>query len=138
VSHLKDDRLINRGLKSTVPRLKILQLLESMPSRHLSAEEVCSELSKKGDDVALATIYRVLNQFVEAGLVIRHNFEGDFCVYELDTGEHHDHLVCNKCTRVVEFFDDTIENQQIRIAEENGFELTDHRLVIYGLCESCR
>ena len=135
---MKDDRLINRGLKSTAPRLKILQLLESMTSRHLSAEEVCSELSNRGENVALATVYRVLGQFVEAGLVVRHNFEGDSCVFELDTGQHHDHLVCTKCSDVVEFYDEAIETQQSIIAADHGFELTDHRLVIYGLCKKCR
>jgi Fur family transcriptional regulator, ferric uptake regulator len=138
VSHLKDDKLRASGLKVTAPRVKILQLLESSAQRHLSAEDLYSKLIKQGDEVGLATVYRVLSQFVTAGLVVRHNFEGGSSVYELATEDHHDHLVCIKCDQVTEFLDEGIESRQLAIAAKNGFEVTDHSLIIYGLCRSCQ
>ncbi len=125
------------GLKVTGPRLKILKILESNTQRHMSAEEVYRLLLETGDDVGLATVYRVLTQFEASGLVIRHNFEGGQFVFELNAGEHHDHLVCIKCGFVQEFVDTIIERRQAIIAKEASFKMTDHALVIYGLCNKC-
>jgi len=128
------------GLKVTVPRLKILQLLETSEVRHLAAEEVYKMLLETGDDVGLATVYRVLTQFETAGLVKRHHFEGGRSVFELTRNEleHHDHIVCVKCGLVEEFFDEIIEKRQHDIAEAKGFEVTEHSHYIYGLCPSCK
>lgn len=128
------------GLKVTVPRLKILQLLEQSEIRHLAAEEVYKMLLETGDDVGLATVYRVLTQFESAGLVQRHHFEGGRSVFELTRNEleHHDHIVCVKCGRVEEFFDEIIEKRQHDIAEAAGFEVTEHSHYIYGLCPDCK
>lgn len=131
-------QLKQAGLKITVPRLKILQILERSASHHLSAEDVYKALSDSGEDVGLATVYRVLTQFEEAGLINRHHFEGEYSVFELSQGEHHDHVVCVKCGRVEEFLDEIIEERIHRIAENAGFELTDHSLNLYGLCPECR
>lgn len=125
------------GLKVTAPRLKIMQILEQTPSRHMSAEEVYRTLLSSGEDVGLATVYRVLTQFEAAGLVKRQHFEEGFSVFELNQGEHHDHLVCVKCGHVAEFIDATIEKRQQKIAEKAGFQITNHSLTIYGLCKSC-
>lgn len=125
------------GLKITVPRLKVLQILEHSEQHHLSAEDVYKTLLEMGEDVGLATVYRVLTQFEAAGLVTRHRFEGDHSVYELNHNEHHDHLVCIKCGRVEEFFDDIIEQRQQIIAKKANFKMTDHALYIYGLCPQC-
>ncbi len=135
---LDNHELRKAGLKVTLPRLKILQILEKSETRHLSAEDVFKDLLETGDDVGLATVYRVLMQFEAAGLVIKHNFEGGHSVYELNQGEHHDHLVCVKCGCVEEFVDDLIEKQQKKIAEERGFEMTDHSLNMYGICANCQ
>jgi len=135
---LQDDHLRGVGLKVTVPRVKILQLLESEDNRHWTAEELHSALRQQACAVGLATVYRVLTQFEEAGLVKRHHFEGNTAVFELDREEHHDHLVCVRCGTVVEFVDEVIESCQVEIANKNGFKLTDHTLVIYGFCPSCR
>lgn len=126
------------GLKVTTPRIKILEMLEKADPHHLSAEEVYQRLKASGDDVGLATVYRVLTQFASAGLVVRHNFEGGHSVFELDQGEHHDHLVCVNCGKVVEFVDEEIENRQTQIAESHEFKITDHNLTIYGLCGTCQ
>ena len=126
------------GLKATLPRLKILSILEQSATQHMSAEDVYRALLTSGDDVGLATIYRVLTQFEAAGLVIRHNFAEGHAVFELDTGEHHDHIVCTDCGVVTEFIDATIERRQTRIAKQHGFEITDHSLVIYGHCRRKR
>jgi len=128
------------GLKVTVPRLKILQLLETSEVRHLAAEEVYKMLLETGDDVGLATVYRVLTQFESAGLVKRHHFEGGRSVFELTRNEleHHDHIVCVKCGLVEEFFDEIIEKRQHDIAEAKGFEVTEHSHYIYGLCPACK
>lgn len=119
------------GLKVTLPRVKILQILESSEEHHLSAEDVYRALLEAGDDVGLATVYRVLTQFESAGLVERHNFDGGHSVFEIARGEHHDHMVCIDSGQVVEFHNDAIERLQEQIAEEHGFELVDHSLVLY-------
>lgn len=126
------------GLKVTLPRIKILEILEHHADRHLSAEEIYKILLEAKEDIGLATIYRVLTQFETADLVTKHNFEGGYSVFELNQGEHHDHLVCVKCGRVEEFVDDTIEQRQEQIAKEAGFEITDHSLNIYGICPACK
>lgn len=128
------------GLKVTVPRLKILELLEKSEVRHLAAEDVYKMLLESGDDVGLATVYRVLTQFESAGLVKRHHFEGGRSVFELSRHEmeHHDHIVCVKCGRVEEFFDELIEKRQHEIAEAAGFEVTEHSHYIYGICPDCK
>lgn len=119
------------GLKVTLPRVKIMQILESAEPRHMSAEDVYKSLMEAGDDVGLATVYRVLTQFENAGLVIRHNFDGGHAVFELDDGEHHDHIVCVDSGEVFEFYDEKIEQRQKEIVEEKGYELVDHSLVLY-------
>ena len=126
------------GLKATAPRVKILEILEQNRMRHVSAEDVYKVLLSQGEEVGLATVYRVLTQFEQAGLVTRHHFEGGMSLFELDQGEHHDHLLCVKCGRVDEFVDDVIEERQARVAEKSGYKMTDHSLVIYGICEACR
>ncbi|MGS2723683.1 ferric iron uptake transcriptional regulator [Porticoccus sp. GXU_MW_L64] len=119
------------GLKVTLPRLKIMQILENAETRHMSAEDVYRALSEAGDDVGIATVYRVLTQFETAGLVIRHNFDNGPAVYEMDSGEHHDHMVCTETGKVIEFHNDEIEALQEKIAREKGYELVDHSLVLY-------
>ncbi|TNC80533.1 MAG: ferric iron uptake transcriptional regulator [Oleiphilus sp.] len=119
------------GLKVTLPRLKVLGLLESAEDHHLSAEDVYKALLESGDDVGLATVYRVLTQFEAAGLVLRHNFEGGHAVFELAKDEHHDHMVDTASGRVIEFCDPLIEQRQKEIAEEHGYELVDHSLTLY-------
>ncbi len=126
------------GLKVTVPRLKILELLENSAEKHVSAEDIYKALMGSGDEVGLATVYRVLTQFEAAGLVNRHNFEGGQSVFELADDKHHDHIVCVKCNKVEEFVDDVIEQRQDAIAEKMGFEITDHALNIFGICKDCR
>jgi len=119
------------GLKITLPRLKILEILEASRSRHMSAEDIYKELLNSGEDIGLATVYRVLTQFEAAGLVTRHNFEGGHSVFELDDGDHHDHMVCVDTGDVVEFVSEEIERLQHEIAEKYGYELIDHSLVLY-------
>ena len=126
------------GLKATLPRVKILEIMEAAENRHLSAEDIYKILSEAGDDVGLATVYRVLTQFESAGLVTRHHFEGGTSVFELNQGGHHDHILCVKCGRVDEFVDEVIEQRQRAIAEKAGFSMTDHCLYIYGICEDCQ
>lgn len=133
-----DKNLKDAGLKITLPRLKILQILEKSREHHLSAEDVYRQLLDSDQDIGLATVYRVLTQFEEAGLVIRHHFEGDQSVFELDHGAHHDHLICVKCNRVEEFVDDIIEKRQQEIAKQAGYSITDHNLNIYGICSKCQ
>lgn len=130
-------QLKNAGLKITLPRLKVLQILEQSHNHHLSAEGVYKALLETGEDVGLATVYRVLTQFEAAGLVARHNFEGGHSVFELSQGTHHDHLVCVKCGCVEEFVDEVIEQRQKIIAERAKFQMTDHALNIYGICPRC-
>ena len=119
------------GLKVTLPRLKILEIFEGSNLRHLSAEDIYKELLDSGEDIGLATVYRVLTQFEAAGLVTRHNFEGGHSVFELDDGEHHDHMVCVETGDVVEFFNEDIERLQREMAKKHGYELLDHNLVLY-------
>ncbi len=119
------------GLKVTLPRLKILEILETSADRHLSAEDIYRELLDSGEDIGLATVYRVLTQFEAAGLVIRHNFEGGHSVFELDSGDHHDHMVCIETGDVIEFVNDEIERIQQTIAKEHNYEIVDHNLVLY-------
>ena len=128
---LQRQELKKAGLKVTLPRLKILEILESDKQRHLSAEDIYKELLQTGEDIGLATVYRVLTQFVTAGLVNRHNFEGGHSVFEMDEGEHHDHMVCVETGDVVEFINDDIERLQEEIAKKHGYELIDHSLVLY-------
>ena len=121
------------GLKVTLPRIKILQILESTAAsaEHLSAEDVYQRLRDMGEDVGLATVYRVLTQFESAGLVERHNFDGGHSVFELDRGDHHDHMVCIETGKVIEFHNDEIESLQDKIADDHGYEITGHSLVLY-------
>ncbi len=133
---MEDDEIRKAGLKVTVPRLKILEVLEKCGDQHVSAEDVYKILLQQGEEISLATIYRVLTQFETAELVKRHNFEGGFAVFELNRGEHHDHILCVVCGKVAEFADDVIEQRQLEIAKERGFEIEDHSLVIYGRCNS--
>lgn len=134
----RQEDLRQAGLKITEPRIQILDILKQASGRHLSAEDIYQILHKANLDVGFATVYRVLTQFEQAGLVKRHNFESEQAVFELDQGIHHDHLVCCKCGRVEEFIDDVIEERQQRIAEKAGFKMTDHALNIYGLCPACQ
>lgn len=128
----ENQELRKAGLKVTLPRVKILQFLEQSRERHLSAEDVYKALLDSGEDVGLATVYRVLTQFEQAGLVERHNFDGGHSVFELDSGKHHDHLVCSETGKVIEFHNEKIEQLQLQIAKELGYELTGHSLVLYG------
>jgi len=130
---VENQELRKAGLKVTLPRVKILQILESTDetTQHLSAEDVYRALLEAGEDVGLATVYRVLTQFETAGLVTRHNFETGHSVFELARGEHHDHMVCVNSGEVVEFNDPVIEQRQREIAKEHGFEIVDHSLVLY-------
>ncbi len=130
-----DNQDIKRaGLKVTLPRVKILGLLESAEQRHVSAEDVYKLLLEEGEEIGLATVYRVLTQFEGAGLVQRHNFEGGHAVFELNRGGHHDHIVCVQCGHVEEFYDQTIEKRQSQIAKKLQFELEQHALTLYGRC----
>ena len=134
----ENQELRNAGLKVTLPRVKILEILERSNPRHISAEDMYKALLELGEDIGLATVYRVLTQFEAAGLVTRHHFEGGHSVFELNQGAHHDHILCVKCGRVDEFVDPEIENRQKKIASAKGYEMTDHSLYIYGICSSCR
>ena len=129
--------LKDAGLKITLPRIKILQILESEDVHHVSAEDVYKLLIANGEEIGLATVYRVLTQFEQAGLVVRHNFEGGHSVFELASEKLHDHIVCVRCGRVEEFIDSVIEKRQEQVAKQLGFELTDHHLNMYGLCPDC-
>lgn len=135
----QDNELRKAGLKVTLPRIKILGLLEEAHrgNRHLTAEDVFRSLRDGGEDIGLATVYRVLTQFQDAGLVIKHNFDADQAVFELESGAHHDHLVCLRCNRVTEFSDTLIEQRQQEIATRHGFRLTHHSLYLYGICADC-
>jgi Fur family ferric uptake transcriptional regulator len=134
----ESQELRNAGLKVTLPRVKILEILERSNARHISAEDMYKALLESGEDIGLATVYRVLTQFEAAGLVTRHHFEGGHSVFELNQGAHHDHILCVKCGRVDEFVDSEIEARQKKIASAKGYEMTDHSLYIYGICSSCR
>jgi len=119
------------GLKVTQPRKRILDLLEEAGNKHVTADDIYRVLMRAGEDVGLATVYRVLNQFESAGLVVKHNFEGGQAYYELDSGDHHDHMVCVETGKVIEFSNDEIERLQAEIAAEHGYDIEDHSLVIY-------
>jgi Fur family ferric uptake transcriptional regulator len=134
----ENQELRNAGLKVTLPRVKILEILERSNPRHISAEDMYKALLESGEDIGLATVYRVLTQFETAGLVTRHHFEGGHSVFELNQGAHHDHILCVKCGRVDEFVDAEIESRQKKIASAKGYEMTDHSLYIYGICSNCR
>ena len=127
--------LKNIGLKATVPRLKILEIFQTSEERHMSAEDVYRILLAEHMDIGLATVYRVLTQFEQAGLLSRNNFESGKAIYELNEGKHHDHLVCVNCGRVEEFYDAEIERRQQEIAKERGYKLQDHALALYVVCE---
>ena len=131
------DELRQAGLKTTLPRVKILKLLESNKERHLSAEDVYRIMLDKKESIGLATIYRVLTQFETAGLVLRHHF-ADRSVFELADTAHHDHMVCVECGKIIEFYNKTIEKQQDSIAKKYGFEIQDHSLCLYGKCKQCK
>lgn len=131
---MEDADIRKAGLKVTLPRVKILKVLEASDARHMTAEDVYRSLLERNEEIGLATVYRVLTQFVEAGLVERHHFEGGQAIFELNRGAHHDHIVCQQCGKVEEFVDETIERHQHDIAKEHGFEIEDHSLIIYGRC----
>ena len=133
----ENQQIKQAGLKVTLPRVKILQILEASEKRHVSAEDVYRMLLDNAEEIGLATVYRVLTQFEAAGLVCRHHFESGQSVFELNRGGHHDHLVCLSCGRVVEFVDEVIEARQRAIAETHDFLIEDHALVIYGICPRC-
>jgi len=135
---LESNELRKVGLKVTLPRVKILDIMEGSGSRHQSAEDVYKALLDMGEDIGLATVYRVLTQFEAAGLVKRHHFEGGHSVFELNEGSHHDHILCVKCGKVDEFVDETIEARQKDIAKKLGYEMTDHCLYMYGVCSKCQ
>lgn len=136
---MESSDLRNVGLKVTLPRLKILEMLEKSAARHMSAEDIYRQLMGLDQDIGLATVYRVLTQFEAAGLVRRHHFEGGHAVFELERGHHHDHMVCIKCGHVDEFEDETIEKRQRDKAKELGYRLHEHSLIMYGEClrENC-
>ena len=134
----ENQELRKAGLKVTLPRVKILQIMESSETKHLSAEDVYKALIEADEDVGLATVYRVLTQFESAGLVMRHHFEGGSSVFELTTIDLHDHIVCQTCGSVEEFYDEVIESQQEMIAEKYGFRITDHSMYLYGICKDCQ
>ena len=128
------EELKNTGLKATLPRLKILEIFQTGTQRHMTAEDVFRVLLNERSDIGLATVYRVLTQFEQAGLLHRNHFETGKAIFELNAGSHHDHLVCLDCGRVEEFYDEAIESRQHAIAEERGFHIADHALAIYGNC----
>jgi len=130
----RTDEIKNSGLKATLPRIKILEIFQKTHQRHMTAEDVYKALLVEDADIGLATVYRVLTQFEQAGLLVRNHFESGKAVFELNQGHHHDHLVCLTCGRVEEFFDSEIEERQHRIAQERGFELQEHSLALYASC----
>ena len=132
------DELKSSGLKATLPRIKILEVFQRSDVRHLTAEDVFKALLTEGADIGLATVYRVLMQFEQAGILTRSHFESGKSVFELNEGKHHDHLVCTSCGRVEEFYDPEIERRQQMIAADKGWILQDHAMSLYGLCADCR
>lgn len=132
------DQIKNCGLKVTGPRLKILNLFETRPDKHMSADDVYRIVLEEEMDIGVATVYRVLAQFEEAGILMRHHFESNKAVYELNGGIHHDHLLCLDCGKITEFFDEEIEDMQERIAKKNGYDIQDHSLYLYGICAECQ
>ena len=135
---LETQDLRNAGLKVTLPRVKILEILENSKGKHFSAEDVYKQLLESGEEIGLATVYRVLTQFESAGLVTRHHFDTGHSVFEMDDGSHHDHIVCVRCGRVDEFIDETIEKLHHEISNKAGYKMTDHCLYIYGICADCQ
>ncbi|MDF1589207.1 MAG: ferric iron uptake transcriptional regulator [Gammaproteobacteria bacterium] len=135
---MESQDLRKAGLKVTLPRIKVLEILESAQQRHMSAEDVYKALLEMGEEIGLATVYRVLTQFEGAGLVSRLSIEGGHAVFELEDGSHHDHLLCVRCNQIEEFIDEVIEQRQRAIAAEKGFQMTDHSLYIYGICRNCQ
>ena len=131
---MEPKELREAGLKVTLPRMKILEMLEGSSTRHLSAEDIYRMLMEQGEDIGLATVYRVLTQFEAAGLVMRHHFEGGHAVFEMQQPAHHDHIVCMRCGKVDEFVDEMIEKRQRQKAEELGYKLIEHSLIMYGQC----
>jgi Fur family transcriptional regulator, ferric uptake regulator len=132
------DNLKTAGLKATMPRLKILDLFEQSAEQHLSADDIYNTLVGEGFDIGFATVYRVLTQFEQAGLLIRHHFDNGRSVFELDQGGHHDHIVCLQCGHVEEFYDAEIERRQEQVAEQHGFTIREHSLYLYGDCNKSR
>lgn len=130
--------LKSAGLKVTLPRLKILQIFETDEKHHLSAEDIYRALITQGEDVGMATVYRVLTQFTEAGMLNKLNFDNGQSVFELSNSAHHDHLICVKCGKIDEFSDEVIEQHQFDVAKAYGYQLTDHCLHLYGLCKNCQ
>ena len=131
------EELKNTGLKATLPRLKILEIFQKGEQRHMTAEDVFRVLLEERSDIGLATVYRVLMQFEQAGLLVRSNFDGGKAIYELDEGQHHDHFVCTACGKVEEFFDPEIEKRQQLIAKAKGWVVRDHTMALYGHCADC-
>ena len=131
------DELKSTGLKATLPRLKILEIFQKGAQRHMTAEDVFRVLLEERSDIGLATVYRVLTQFEQAGILIRSNFESGKAVYELDEGQHHDHFVCTSCGKVEEFYDPEIEKRQQIIAKAKGWVVQDHTMALYGQCAHC-
>ena len=135
---MESNDLKKAGLKVTLPRMKILDLMESSSVRHQSAEDIYQALRDEGEEVGLATVSRVLTQFEAAGLVTRHHFEGGQAVFDLNREGHHDHIVCISCGKVEEFVDEIIEQQQEKIADQKGYAISDHSLILYGTCPDCQ
>ena len=131
---MKSNELKKAGLKVTLPRIKILELLQGNDDQHMTAEDVYRRLLDAGEEVGLATVYRVLTQFESAGLVKRHHFDSGQSVYELNQGDHHDHIVCMQCGRIEEFYDEVIEQRQRQVVGDHNFSLADHCLILYGNC----
>ena len=131
------DELKNTGLKATLPRLKILEIFQKGGQRHMTAEDVFRVLLEERSDIGLATVYRVLTQFEQAGILIRSNFESGKAVYELDEGKHHDHFICTACGKVEEFYDPEIEKRQQLVAKAKGWVVQDHSMALYGHCAEC-
>ncbi len=134
----RDADLQSVGLKSTLPRKRVLELLRDPQSRHLSAEGIYRRLLDLGTDVGLGTVYRVLSQLESAGLLLRNDFDGGKAIYELNDGDHHDHLICLGCGQVDEFSNEAIEVLQKQTAQAHGYRLVDHRLALYGYCQNCQ
>ena len=131
------EEIKSTGLKATGPRLKILEIFQTTEQRHMSAEDVFRQLMLEGSDIGLATVYRVLTQFEQAGILIRSNFESGKAVYELNEGQHHDHFICTSCGKVEEFYDPEIEKRQHAVAKAKGWLVQDHTMALYGQCADC-
>ena len=131
------ENLKSTGLKATLPRLKILEIFQTGKQRHMTAEDVFRVLLDDRSDIGLATVYRVLTQFEQAGILLRSNFESGKAVYELNEGQHHDHLVCTHCGKVEEFYDPEIEKRQLQVADRLGWTIQDHSMSLYGVCANC-